>query len=211
MSNITDLSKERTIKLINSQIGINKSNSNIEKALDDADERARIYNFEIIQAEKELIIKGIQPRVCYNGVCDKNNHSDECQNAHCRPISCMHRMTSIPPNRLDYREYMPSHREALDVLEKNELLKGDREEYLEDSIYYNKARNSDERHNTEIKGIDFNMLTKCVMTSLSNCVDFIKGEDGVDLTDYINPETFSRNVCCEVEKAMGIYPNIKLI
>ena len=88
--------------------------------------RERVAMYELLEEreEKELQEKhGIDPKVCYNHVCE-NNEDGVCDCTPGRPSGCLYRMTDLPPNSLDYDEYMPSHQEALDRLEANGLLKG---------------------------------------------------------------------------------------
>lgn len=209
-SNVVSLGRERFIKVVENATGITRENSNIEKALDDAEERGRLYDAHDARREKELEKTGISKKHCVNEVC-KDNRDNMCMNPHGRPVSCMYRMITNPPNSLDYTdEYMPSHREALDMLEKHGLLEGDRQRYLEASVYYDKAKNYKDRNLTEIKGINFNVLEACSAKAIDEYLDYILTEGGIDLKEYISVEVLARNIDIEVEKAMGIYPNIKL-
>jgi predicted adenine nucleotide alpha hydrolase (AANH) superfamily ATPase len=136
--------------------------------------------------------------------CTENNH---------HPVDCPFRMISHPPNIMDYDEYIPSHREALDMLEKNGLLKGDREEYLKANLYYGKAKNYEERDKTEVKGITMAQAREAIKTAINESFQYLvsEGELSQEIVDnFIVPEVIASNATCELEKAMGIYPNIKI-
>jgi len=91
--------------------------------------------------------------------------------------------------------------------------------------------NTGQRGKTEIKGLTFRDLRDCYIRAvlLSTGAEIIdgvdmrpryeqacKGEDAVlcenDLygfnMDKLDPIAICQNLCCEIEKAMGIYPNV---
>ena len=100
---------------------------------------------------------------------------------------------------------MPSHREALDMLEKHDLLKGDRQRYREAWERYNRADSSEERDNAEVKGISFSQLRACITNILMDKETY----DDFELGCESDVKILANNIAIEVEKAMGIYPNIK--
>ena len=211
------LNDEKIIRLVESQTSLTRDNSNIVEALEEAKERNTIYQrWEDANAEK-LIKKGKEPYPCCNMVCKEykqfefskvksngeyvfSGRSDYCNSGDSH--RCMFQMSSHPPNSLDYDEYMPSHIEALDMLEKHGLLKGDRATYQEANCKYDKAKSQKERNQTEISGITFAQIYDCILEIVSN------------IPEFFNPDmdeiALCQNMCVEIEKAMGIYPNIKL-
>ena len=182
----------------------------ISFAIQEAIERNRMYQLMNNRKAKLYYEKyGIDPMMCENLVCS------DCKNGYCdagdSPIGCMYRMTSSPPNDLNYdEEYMPSHREALDMLEKHDLIKGSRQEYLEANAQFGKAESCSERESTEVKGITMAHIGYCVKEALETYIHSIK-EHWNDNTDYsgIDVDVVARNTNVNVEKAMGIYPNIR--
>ncbi len=216
MSEVTNLNDERILRAVEDQTDLTRENSNIVEALEEAKERSNMYQaWEDAQANK-LIKEGKEPYPCLNAVC---GHYVQVEDEHVADNGevkysgrfnycgegmshgCMFQMNSHPPNSLNYDEYMPTHVEALDMLEKNGLLKGSRKEYEEANVYYNKA-NTDDRHSTEIKGINFKHIYAIM--------EYIYKE----MPYFFNPESngtaLCQNICMEIEKAMGIYPNIRL-
>jgi hypothetical protein len=206
MNNTIDLEDYKIIKAVEEQTALNRNNSNIVEALQEAKERAIVYDaYDALEEKKLLESYGIQPDQCYNSVCE-HCLDGKCDEEMGRSCSCIYRMIESPPNPLCYNEYMPSHHEALDRLEAHGLLKGERLEYQKECAQYERAQTQNERRNTEIKGITLNQLTQAVM----NILNFFK-EHEPDLTiqDEDSFDVIARNICLEVEKAMGIYPNIR--
>jgi hypothetical protein len=77
---------------------------------------------------------GLKPNPCYNAVCTKNlgtscEYGDFCHR-------CLFQMTCPPPNQLDYAEPIPSHREALELLEFKGELSGPIKKYEEEYQRY---------------------------------------------------------------------------
>ena len=79
-----------------------------------------------------------------------------------------------------------------------------------------------ERGKTEVKGIRFRDLSDCVVKAFVDSTPglsdelYERADDGtlnyndlydLDLTE-MDPLALTQNICCRVEKAMGIYPNI---
>ncbi len=80
----------------------------------------------------------------------------------------------------------------------------------------------DERGKTEVKGICFRDLADCIVKAFVDSVetnDELKKRSNDGTLNYndlytldlsaIDPIALLLNVCCRVEKTMGIYPNIK--
>jgi len=203
--NVYDLYEEQLKKQVTEATGLDDTNSNLTEGIREAMHRAVLYDEHDRFKEIEYYEKyGIESRMCKNNVCSDNN-GGECKNDD-RPVGCLYRMVDNPPNSLCYDEYMPSHREALDMLEYHGLLKGEREEYKKANSKYDKARSREERHSTEIKGIDFNMLIEVLYNVLSG--EYYRAE--TDPMNDVPVEAHVQNICVEVEKAMGIYPNTRI-
>ncbi len=218
MSDVTNLNDEKILRAVESQTDLTRENSNIVEALEEAKERNGIYQqWENKQAEK-LFKEGKEPYPCCNMVCEHYQQSEHVyaedngeikfsgRHDYCKTNDshgCMFQMSSHPPNSLNYDNYMPTHVEALDMLEKNGLLKGERQRYAEANASYDKAESPNERRNTEIKGVTFAQLHEIVK------------KIGKEIPEFFNPDydntALAQNMCVEVEKAMGIYPNIRLV
>ena len=182
----------------------------ISQGIKDAIERNKLYSLMNDRRAKVYYEKyGIHPATCRNSVCS-DCHS-QCCTSKSSPIGCLFRMTGSPPNDLNYdEEYLPTHKEALDMLEKHGLLKGERQEYLEASARFGRAQTGKERNETEVKGITMSQIDFCVKEALDT---YIEGCSKYfdDHTDYSGIDTgvVARNATINVEKAMGIYPNIR--
>lgn len=166
-----------------------------------------------IEQSRQSFLETGEANPCFNLVCphcvsELNGRTNFCErevNSH----DCLFNMLTPPPNSLNYNEYMPSHQEALDRLESNNLLSGQRAEYALENVKYNKAATQEDRWNTEVKGITLHQAELAFIASLESYCKFILEEDGVDITDHMSISVVSRNACIELEKAMGIFPNIK--
>ncbi len=197
--------KREVLTLTKEATGLTEDNSNVSQAFDEAVERNKLYQAHNRFQEKELFVKhGIEIDECHNMVCKDYVEGSRCKELN-NAIGCLFRMTESPPNTLNYDDYMPSHHEALDMLEKHDLLKGDRQRYKEAYSRYNSANNSEERESTEIKGIDFSQLKACVVNILTD-----SNFDGFEVGDREDANILATNITIEVEKAMGIYPNISI-
>ncbi len=217
MSKVTDINDERIFRDVESHSDLTRDNSNIVEALEDCKKRSKVYkSWEDAKAEK-LLKQGKEPYPCCNMVCEHykqreymvtlpsgeikfQGRSDYCLTSDSH--GCMFQMNDHPPNSLNYDEYMPTHIEALDMLETHNLLRGDRQRYIEENSTYNKPSSYGERNETEIKGISFSQMTEIIL-SLTQ-----------EIPEFFNPHSdnvaLSQCLCVEIEKAMGIYPNIKL-
>jgi hypothetical protein len=194
---VVDLNRVRLLNMIEEQSGLNIENSNINDAINEAIERSKLYDILEKREEKRLEEIGVTKTQCFNAVC-KDNICADCNEDGGSAVGCMYRMVQPPPNSLNYKDYMPTHLEALDMLEKHNLLKGDRQEYIEANSRYGKPNTQNERLNTEIKEINFHILKQCYYNAL-------KTSQYEDTEDW---EVLIQNLCVEIEKSMGIYPNI---
>jgi hypothetical protein len=185
--------------------------SSIMNAIQEAKERNTLYDICERRTEKELLeVHGIKSSQCYNGVCEHCS-SEGCSDKSLRACGCMYRMIDPPPNSLDYNEYMPSHHEALDRLEKNGLLKGDHEDYVKDAPDYGKAATQADRANHVINGVTMIQLEEALKFCFKRYSDYWESEDGKALlANEVDLDVVFRNALIEVEKILGIYPNIKL-
>ena len=196
----------------------------------EAMERAKAYDNMDKLRTKRLVENGFNPYLCYNLVCEENDdriceRGDGCH-------SCLFQMPTPPPNSLDYTanekeagvRYMPSHREALQMLVDNNLLKDEVFERMIETKFYRddcKASTQYDRENVKIKEVTFGQLRGaikhalhelyCDHTTISGGFDFSPSCPDFDLSEEGDQEVFSRNLCLTVEKVMGIYPNIKLL
>lgn len=183
------------------------------KAFNDAIHRNQMRMELSIEQSRQSFLETGEANPCFNLACphcvsELNGRTNFCErevNSH----DCLFNMLTPPPNSLNYNEYMPSHQEALDRLESNNLLSGQRAEYALENVKYNKAATREDRWNTEVKGITLHQAELAFREALSSYCKFILEEDGVDITDHMSISVVSRNACIELEKAMGIFPNIK--
>jgi hypothetical protein len=197
---VINLEKERILKAIEDQTDLNRTNSNISEAFDEAVEQAKMYNFLELQKAEIFKQRGIHPFTCYNSVCKDNSGENTC-NLKEKCHGCIFQMTSPPPNSFSYDTEMPSHKEALDILEKHGLIKGELERIRKENQKYQNSKPETQkgRGNTEITGITFLQLEEMV----SECFNIFKDVE-------IDEIAFYQCLCVEIEKGMGIYPNIRL-
>jgi hypothetical protein len=182
--------------------------SSLNEAFNHAKEDSILIDANNSFMEKELHDKhGIETDCCYNSPC---KHCDglKCDCSVYRPVECLYRMITTPPNQLDYSEYMPSHKEALDCLEAHGLLKGERAEYEKENSRYDRAKSYNERENTEVRGITMSQLIDCIKTATYEYIQGVRKYYGAETIDDIDTNVIARNSATEVEKAMHIYPNI---
>jgi hypothetical protein len=201
--NVVDLSDHRIILAIEAQSPYNRENSNIVEALQEAKGRAVLYEMMNRCREKELQEKhNIDPKMCRNEVCE-HCESGVCDCEHGRPVGCIYRMVDHPPNSLDYEDYMPSHREALDRLEAKGLLKGERQRYLEECAKYGRPTSSSERGQYVINGVTMDQFRQALL----NCMKELMGQN-FSFDEEGDQNIVANNVTIEMEKVLGIYPNI---
>jgi hypothetical protein len=215
---ITNLGMEILKKAIKKAAGLTDDNINLTQALGQSLERSVMYELHDIRKEKELEEQGIKPNQCYNAPCkyqvEKDGWGDECSGKIGRPVSCLYRMTSLPPNVLDYSDkYMPSHKEALDMLAEHGLVKDGREEYIKASIYYGKAESRSERDNTEIKGITMAQARLAISDTIKQYLDYAVENSWItqECREEIDEGVIASNCAVELEKVMGIFPNIRIL
>jgi len=200
---ILDFEREKIVKQVREVVGAELEDDEIEKGLDDAQARAELYKMYDLKMQKELWeVYGIEPRRCCNIVCS-NNQDSYCYDEDMMPVSCLYRMTDPPPNEIGYDGYVPTYREALEMLEHHDLLYGEKHRYIEAMKDYGKAKGQEGRWATEISGIDFNILQECITKVLQG--DIYAESDPLN---EVSIDVHATNICLEVEKAMGIYPNI---
>ena len=199
MSKTIDIEALRIKKALDEQTNLGLSLDEVSQGLAEAHERHQMYDQHDAFTEKYLLARhNIQPMECHNSPCEQNTNGQECNGELGRPVACMFRMTQLPPNSLNYGEYMPSHQEALDRLQKHKLLKGD--DYDRDNPSYGKPKTQEARLNTEVKGITFYALSKCIEEALKDLP--------ADYHIHDDAEIISRNASNLVEREMGIWPNI---
>ena len=202
---VVDLFDRKVIKATEGQTPLNRKNSNLVEAIQEAKKRVAMYKMLEKKQEKELQERyGIDPKVCYNHVCE-NNKEGMCDCTPGRPVWCLYRMTDPPPNSLDYDEYMPSHQEALDRLEANGLLKGERQRYLEECAQYQRPTTQAERGQHVINGVTMDQFQQALL----NCLERLRERTPpFDIRDDDDRWILANNVTVEMEKVLGIYPNI---
>jgi hypothetical protein len=215
-SKITNLSDHKILKDIAEQTGLTKSNSNIVQALQEAQERGEMYHALDVQAAKDLFDQGKEPCPCHNQVCDKyNQYSEDSDRTNwcsdeVRSHSCLFNMLEPPPNSLNYDEGMPSHKAALTRLEELGLLKGQMDDYKLENDRYRRVSRS-ERNQTEIKGVTMDLMCEVIETTIQDLIDnpYVPEDEKVGLDQ--NKGIIARNATVEMEKSMGIYPNIRSV
>lgn len=222
MSNVISFEQAKQEKILTrltdsilGEIGLGQMD--LTEAFFAAIENAKMIDGLLQQKSEERAAAGLEPNPCFNRVCsewrDEVGHRDYCARAYeCH--GCIMQMTSFPPNHLDYAiDPLPSHSEAIALLEHYGHIDGPISEHLaEMSKYENeKAANYGERDAVEIKGISMGTLKKCINTVIGECLtsEFVNEVDKIGLENY--QEAIARNVTSEVEKAMGIWPNIKIV
>lgn len=147
---------------------------------------------------------------CFTLVCP-NNQDHTCQCPDDNSHDCLYNTLSPPPNVINYTSYMPTHQEALDKLEELGELTGQKEEYKLMNRSYNKARNQTERWATEVKGVDLNMVQAAIEKAINDHIQYLIRVGYTDLGGMCGDiKVMASNACIEIEKAMGIFPNIKI-
>jgi len=213
MATVTDLGDYRVVKAVEEQSPFTVENSNLLDAIKDSKTRAKTYKKLALKAAQELYDAGMEPYPCCNMVCehycqDENIevidgiHYRSGRKNYCKAYQsheCMFQMDNHPPNKLSYNEYMPSHVEALDMLEKHSLLAGDREVYEKANVHYGKPSSQAERSETKIENVTFRQLEQVILTVLHDL------PPGFANSDH---NVLARNITIEAEKAMGVFPNI---
>ena len=119
----------------------------------------------------------------------------------------MYQMLSHPPNTLNYSKYMPTHSEALDMLENHGLLKGEREEYRKANTFYNKCTSRDDRKKVLLDGVPIFKAMSALSVILDEAADD-KYASALSISEEHERDIIIRNFGVELEKVLGIYPNI---
>jgi hypothetical protein len=204
---IKNLEDHKILKAVEEQIGLTSENSNIVEALKEAKERSDLIHLLELKKARDLELQGKEPYPCYNSVCE-NNRSEVDRRNWCAEESqchgCLFQTLASPPNSLDYDEYMPTHQEALDRLEAKGLLKGDQNDYIENSKYQGKAQSQEARLQQDLAGCSIELAVKAMTEVFRSLRDA-----GLTL-DEDNLIIFQQNFSVELEKTLGIYPNIDL-
>lgn len=216
ISNINDI-KEIQSQMKNANMGVPDSDS-LNSALEDAKYRSALINNCNKAREKRLNTEyGIKPMECLNEVCKYNKYDGYCfcNNKDSLYLDCNFRLFQRNPNHLDYDvDPIPTWKEALDLLAKNGFIKEDcREECKKASINYGKANNRNERDNTEVKGITFSQLRQAIEHSIDDFYSnesYDDKEEKASVEKHLYSDIIANNSAIEVEKIMGIFPNIKL-
>jgi len=163
----------------------------------------------------ERALKGLEPNPCFNAVCSSHGneptrHNFCKQGYHCH--ECLFRMTSPPPIEMNYHEHMPNHQEALDLLEANGLLDGPIKEAIDEAqkYYLEKPSNFNERMETEINGLPMWKAELCIKNAFRHIYESNEVENSHREVLYYWDIIIARNALVEIEKALGIFPNIKL-
>jgi hypothetical protein len=215
-STVVSISEHRILKDIAEQTGLTKDNSNIVQALQDAKERADAYEQLDLQKARKLAEAGLEPCPCFNIVC-KHYHQDSIETNRMnwcdREIachSCLFQMLEEPPNSLNYDEPMPSHKAALTKLEELGQLKGQFLEHQTENSRYERVTRT-ERNEHMISGITMDCLSIVIETAIQDLIDnpYVPDEEKIGLDQ--NKQVIARNATVEVEKAMGIFPNLRRV
>jgi len=225
MPNIEDLIVYKITKNVHNQLGEDFASKNsIRKGIEEAMDRnaARLHMME--QASYDLKKSGKNPYPCFNSVCPDNiEETNSCKKGVlCH--DCLFQMTTKPPNSLDYsmNNKFPSHQEALDLLVENDLLKDENWERQLETIYFRDQKKPATRYDRgqeEIKGVTMDQFRGLILNFLEevfNNHESIIGKytfgpiaPDFDFTDERDREIFARDICCGIEKVMGIFPNIR--
>jgi len=222
------LATEDNIELIGKSLSDIMTHDTFQNAMLEALERAKCYDALDNLISEKLIKKGFNPYLCYNLVCACNENSicnikDNCH-------SCLFHMPTEPPNPLDYTtneieagvRYMPSHKEALQMLVDNDLLKDEVFENMIETKFYKyecKAKTPYDRDQVKIDSVTFGQLRGiikhalnelyCDHTTIVGGFNFSPSCPDFDLSNEDDQEIFCKNLCITIEKIMGIYPNIR--
>ena len=201
------------------KLDITPENSDLAGAMADCLERNLMYRALEDAAAEKLRQQGKEPYPCYNIVCPQQKQSSDGKRYNwCitkRSHGCLFCMMDTPPNLLNYSDYMPSHREALGMLEKHELLRGDRQRYLEAAADWGKPPTQKARADFEVKGVTMAQVEACMQRTLEEHAssNYIRQCDGEEFCDCLssNAKLLATNFGCNLEKVMGVYPNIQLL
>lgn len=216
MADIIDFQTEKIIKAVEEQSDITEDNSNLREAIQEARERNDILVQHLKNVAENNKKQGLEPNPCFNSVCEKHKSIFGERTHYCEDEyfshGCLFRMLESPPNSLNYSGYMPTHKEALDMLEKNGLLKGDKSEYQDIFEEYKKCKTQEERKNVVLDGVTIHQAGKALDNVLDGIIIFFKNNNQKEV---LPSEIFEnekdlivRNFQIELEKVLGVYPNI---
>lgn len=226
---IKDLEVYRLTKEVQEQLGEDFApKSTLEKGIQEAFERNQMKLQVMERKSEDLKEKGQNPYPCFNTVCSENVHETNTCGMGVLCHDCLFQMTSGPPNSLDYTanegEKMPSHQEALDLLVEYGLLKDESWERKIEEIYLREEKKPATQYDRglqEINGVTMDHLRVCILQILEEFYtthktliggyEFSPSCPDLDLSDEGDREILVRNICLNLEKVMGIYPNIKIV
>jgi len=212
---IISLHEYNIIKDIKEQTGLTEENSTIAEAINIAFANAKMITDLFVAIAGDRARSGLEPNPCFNAVClqhrdtkDRPNYCNEEFECH----GCTFQMMGYPPSFIDYNDEMPTHQEALDILEANNLLNGPMRETIDAASKYrtNRATSQRLRWQTEVKDITYEQLQECFKNAFMSIIenDFVE----LSVRDVLDNwgERVVMSAMLEVEKAMGIYPNLQL-
>jgi hypothetical protein len=213
---IISLSQLKKYKLISKLTDESKLD---EKALlDDAIaciiENATELNVDNLDRAMDRFLHGDEPYPCFNAVCpqyraDATRPNYCAQGADC--FNCSFQLIDEPPSPLDYEDEMPTHQEALDILELNGLLAGPMHEQIEMATAYRRSKPTTltDREEYEVK-LPMHTIKTCVENAI---IDIAQNEYNTEVEQLVLNDWSARigiATTMEIEKACGVYPNIKL-
>ncbi|ASV44271.1 hypothetical protein PBI_SCTP2_256 [Salicola phage SCTP-2] len=139
-----DISPGELNSLVNDTLGIDIDNDSLSESVQEAMDRAEMYKSWMRKKEKEDQEKGYDPQQCYCEVCPEQVRSESIeyiynddgsfyekstgrQNYCGAEIAqdCLYRMKEPPINTVSYGEDIPSYKEALNILARNNLIEPD--------------------------------------------------------------------------------------
>jgi len=170
MDNVTELTVYKLTKEVHEQLGEDfVSKDVLESDIKEAMHRNAV-RLQVMQNKAEdLKNKGKNPYPCHNSKCPENiietnscSHGILCDD-------CLLQMTTAPPNSLHYtmNDGFPSHKEALDLLVENDLLKDDSWKEQMETIYLRdqkKPATYYERDNQKIDGVTMRHFRNAILT-----------------------------------------------
>ncbi len=212
---IVNFEEFKAIAKAEASTGLSRDVSLFIQAIVEAFAQTAVIDNAFAAKAGERALKGLEPNPCFNAVCSSHGneptrHNFCKQSYYCH--GCTFQMTSPPPLEMNYGEHMPNHQEALDLLEANGLLNGPMKDAIEEAqkYYTEKPSNFNERMETEINGIPMWKVELCIKNAFRHIYESTEVEDSQREALYYWDTIIARNALIEIEKAMGIFPNIKL-
>lgn len=176
-------------------------------------ENATEINIDNFDRAMDRFRHGEEPYPCHNAVCPQYKADAERPNycglgAEC--FNCSFQLIDEPPSPLEYEEDLPSYQEALDILELNGILTGPRTEQLRLATAYrtNKPASMTERDEYEVI-LPMHTIKSCIENAI---IDIAQNEYNTELERTILDDWNARIAIAasqELEKACGVFPNIK--